>query len=134
MFARILLILTFGLQPTWLLAGVQGDSTPTECGSIACHEVVVTKSCCGEEIVVKDACDMTGGDCLCEVSFAPLERPEPAPIERTTSQVALALAPRTSGVTMVWPLVTCSLSALHNLDRAAPSHNTIQALLGVWQT
>ncbi|MBN4052804.1 hypothetical protein JYU07_00840 [Roseiflexus sp. AH-315-K22] len=133
MFARFLLILTFAVQPSWLAVGAQAAPMPDECGMMPCHEVVVTASCCGE-MIVEEACGATGGDCLCEANFTPIEQPEPVPVSRTTFQVSMALAPRPAGVTIVWPTPTRYSSRSATEGRAAPSHNTVQALLGVWRT
>lgn len=133
MFTRILLILTFVLQPALLRLGGLGGLMPPEWGAMACCEVIET-SACHEGAVVDVVCDMTGGDCHCRADPVPQEQPKALPLVRDSSELTLVLAPRTTGVAPAWPPTTGQVSGMHILGRTVRSHNEVQALLGIWLT
>ena len=130
--ARLLLILTLALQPALLQAGGR-LLLPALCESISCCEVVETTVCC-DEVVIETACGESKEVCVCGIEPGRPESPAPASLVRSSFEVLLTLAPRPTGVELDWQPAASDRWRVGPIERTVRSHNTQQALLGVWQT
>ena len=131
MLTRLVLILTLALQP--LSLRTVPDSHPAGCPPKGCCAVVETTTCCGERVVDR-VCHRTGGECTCASRPGVPERPAPAPQPRESNNRAAVLAPRPVGPAVVPTAAPRAGLAVRSRLETARSHNTAQAVIGVWLT
>ena len=130
--ARFLLILMLVWQPLTLQTA--GASTRSESATVAmdCCRVVESVGCCAKP-ALETRCAMTGGVCRCGLAPVQPKTPEPAipttrPIERTLAAMPLG------GVIVVAPSRAPRVARAGVQERPSRSHNTSQAILGIWRT
>lgn len=138
--ARFLLILMLLWQPLALrtaAASLQQSNVAVSHGASGCCEIVEVievievDTCC--EPVIESRCDVTGGACHCD--SAPGQPLKPAPMLSTTKAPERSLPATPSGdmiVTAAPRNAFASHQGVH--ERNSRSHNTFQAMIGIWRT
>ena len=131
MVTRLALILALAVQHLSLPA-LLARWMPAECEATLCCQVVEQTTCCGEQIV-EIRCGETDGTCLCGLEPGRSETPIPTLPTTDSTELALALLPCEVAVAIEWP-DTARVTRPGTVERPFRSHNTDQALLGVWRT
>ena len=138
--ARFLLILMLLWQPLALQTAFasprQADAGLSHGSSGCCEvvevvEVVEADSCC--EPVIESRCGTTGGACHCD--SAPGQPLKPAPALPTTNapERILPAAPCDDMIVAAAPR-NAFASPWGAHERNTRSHNTFQAMIGIWRT
>jgi hypothetical protein len=131
MLIRLALILAF-VVPQFALSALLSNWMPAECEATSCCRVVEQETCCGDE-VVEIQCGETGNTCLCGLEPDGSETPIPTLPTRDSTVPALALLPRAATIAME-RLDAARVTRPGTVERPFRSHNSQQALLGVWRT
>ncbi len=136
MLTRMILILTFAMQPVGLLRATVPAGSAAQCRPLACDHVVEITTCCGE-VIRQMVCGQTPEYCGCQAQ--PTDQDSPLPQQPATPPAAnetfFAVPSRVigyrddpfSGVKAPSPWASSRL-------RAHQSHNQRHALTCVWQT
>lgn len=130
--ARLLLILMLVWQPLALQAVGAPASLASMSDAMGCCKIVETVSCCGKP-VIEPVCSMTGGACNCDAAPTQPEQPTPALPGSNSAERALATLSFDATSVAIVPLDS-RLAKAGMQERPVRSHNTIQAVLGIWRT
>ncbi len=130
MLTRLALILALALQPL-SLAALLTPGLPAECEAMLCCQVVEKTTCCGEQ-VVELQCGKTDGTCFCGRESGRSGMPVPMLPTTDSTELALSLLLCDVTVTMNWPH-SARVTRPGTCGRPFRSHNSHQALLGVWR-
>ncbi len=131
---KLSLTLIFGLLLSQLgLSGVAARSTEMPACHMTCCEPQVAVSCCDEQAVPEPDITPVDADCACAahsrqpVPTAPAPQPKELRVDlQIPAATVVALLPRPRAAQLIPPS--------RQLHAATASHNTIQALKGVWRT